>query len=273
MDLFSLKNKIVIVTGASGLLGREHVAAIADAGGIPVLLDLNEEILSQQVSDLNSKYEIDASAFPVDITNEGQIDESCKAIIAKYGKIDGLVNNAANNPKVEITTDVNFSRLENFPSDIWHMDLDVALKGTFLCIKYYGFEISKNPDGGSIVNISSDLGLISPDQRLYRIEGIEDSMQPVKPITYSVVKTGIIGITKYVSTYWAHRNVRCNVVCPGGVENNQSNEFVSELVKRIPMNRMANKAEYRGIIIFLLSHASSYVNGATISADGGRTAW
>jgi len=273
MDLFSLKNKIVIVTGASGLLGREHVTAIADAGGTPVLLDLNEEVLNKQVLDLNSKYKIEASAFSVDITNESQIDKSCKAIIAKYGKIDGLVNNAANNPKVENTTDINFSRLENFPLDVWHMDLDVALKGTFLCIKYYGFEISKNAEGGSIVNISSDLGLISPDQRLYRIEGVKESMQPVKPITYSVVKTGIIGITKYVSTYWAHRNVRCNVVCPGGVENNQNKEFVSELVKRIPMNRMAHKTEYHGVIVFLLSLASSYINGATISADGGRTAW
>ena len=131
MNLFSLKNKIVIVTGASGLLGREHVIAIADAGGTPVLLDLNEEVLNKQILDLNSKYKIEASAFSVDITNESQIDKSCKAIIAKYGKIDGLVNNAANNPKVENTTNINFSRLENFPLDVWHKDLDVALKGTF----------------------------------------------------------------------------------------------------------------------------------------------
>jgi NAD(P)-dependent dehydrogenase (short-subunit alcohol dehydrogenase family) len=117
------------------------------------------------------------------------------------------------------------------------------------------------------------LGLIAPDQRLYKIKGLKESLQPVKPITYSVVKSGIIGITKYMSTYWAEKNVRCNVICPGGVENNQDSIFVSELIKRIPMNRMAKQNEYHGILIFLLSSASSYINGAVIAADGGRTAW
>jgi len=273
MDLFSLKNKIVIVTGASGLLGREHVTAIADAGGTPVLLDLNEEVLHEQVLNLNRNYKIEASAFTVDITNESQIDKSCKAIIAKYGKIDGLVNNAANNPKVENTIDINFSRLEFFSEDVWEKDLAVGLKGSFLCTKYYGYEIAKNPFGGSIVNISSDLGLIAPDQRLYMLPGLKEHQQPVKPVTYSVVKTGLIGLTRYVATYWAEKNVRCNAICPGGVENNQDPVFVNELIKRIPLNRMARKDEYHGLLVFLLSEASSYITGSIISADGGRTVW
>jgi NAD(P)-dependent dehydrogenase (short-subunit alcohol dehydrogenase family) len=271
--MFSLKNKVIVVTGASGLLGKEHIKAIIYAGGIPVLIDLNQKILDNQVKELNEKYNSNISGFEVDITNEEMVKINCNLIIEKYGKIDGLVNNAANNPKVENSEDVNFSRLENFPVEIWDKDLDVALKGTFLCIKYYGFEISKNINGGSIVNISSDLGIIAPDQRLYKVEGLIDSLQPVKPITYSVVKTGIIGITRYMSTYWAEKNVRCNAICPGGVENNQNQEFVDELIKRIPMKRMAKKEEYQGLLIYLLSSASSYVNGAIITADGGRTAW
>ena len=273
MNLFSLKQKIIIVTGASGLLGREHVNAILSAGGTPILLDLNQEVLDSQVLELKKLFDQEISAYAVDITNENKVKDNCEKIILKYNKIDGLVNNAANNPKVENSSEINFSRLENFPIEIWNKDLDVALKGTFLCTKYYGFQISKNPDGGSIVNISSDLGLIAPDQRLYRVNGLKESMQPVKPITYSVVKTGIIGITRYISTYWAEKNVRCNAICPGGVENNQNQDFIKELKKRIPMNRMARQDEYHGLLIFLLSSASSYINGSIIAADGGRSTW
>ena len=273
MNLFSLKDKVIIVTGASGLLGREHVNAILNAGGTPILLDLNQDLLDLQIYQLKKLFKQNIIGFAVDITNEEEVKENCAEIILKYGKIDGLVNNAANNPKVETSDEVNFSRLENFPIEVWHKDLDVALKGTFLCVKYYGFEISKNKEGGSIVNISSDLGLIAPDQRLYKIKGLKESLQPVKPITYSVVKTGIIGLTRYVSTYWADKNVRCNAICPGGVENGQNKEFVDELIKRIPMKRMAKQNEYHGLVIFLLSSASSYINGSIISADGGRTAW
>ncbi len=271
--MFSLKDKVIVVTGASGLLGREHIDAIASFGGVPILLDLNQEVLDSQVGELNAKYNLNSCGFAVDITCEKQVKEISELIMKNYGHIDGLVNNAANNPKVENNAEMNFSRLENFPIDIWQNDLDVTLKGSFLCIKYFGFLISKNGNGGSIVNISSDLGLIAPDQRLYKIDGIPEDLQPVKPITYSVVKTGLIGITRYVSTYWAEKNVRCNAICPGGVENNQNSEFICEVIKRIPLNRMADKSEYRGLLVFLLSDASSYINGSIIAADGGRSAW
>jgi len=273
MELFSLEKKVVIVTGATGLLGKEHVEAIALAGGTPVILDLSEKQIEDLVKYINDKYNVNASGFVVDITNEETIKENCKIITEKYGKIDGLVNNAANNPKVENTYNLNFSRLENFQTQIWDADLSVSLKGSFLCIKHYGTVISKNLEGGSIVNISSDLGLIAPDQRLYKLDGISEEAQPVKPITYSVVKTGLIGLTRYVSTYWAEKNVRCNAMCPGGIENNQNEQFLSEIRKRIPMNRMAQRNEYQGLLIFLLSNASSYVNGAIIAADGGRSVW
>ena len=271
--MFSLSGKVIVVTGASGLLGREHVDAISAFGGIPILIDLNQEVLDSQVEELNNKYNLNSSGFAVDITNEAQVKNISSVILKNYGKIDCLVNNAANNPKVEGKADINFSRLEYFPVDVWQSDLDVSLKGSFLCIKYFGLLISKNVNGGAIVNISSDLGLIAPDQRLYRIDGVAEEKQPVKPVTYSVVKTGLIGLTRYVATYWAEKNVRCNVICPGGIDNGQNAVFLNEVVKRIPLNRLAKKSEYRGVLVFLLSDAASYLNGSVIAADGGRTAW
>jgi NAD(P)-dependent dehydrogenase (short-subunit alcohol dehydrogenase family) len=271
--MFSLKGKVIVITGASGLLGRQHAHAVAMMGGTPILLDLNQKVINDQAVEIENKYGVNARGYMVDITNEESVKANCELIINHFGKIDGLVNNAANNPKVEESEEKNFSRLEYFSSQVWDNDLAVGLKGSFLCLKYYGFAISNNGNGGSIVNISSDLGLIAPDQRLYRIDGLKNEQQPVKPITYSVVKTGLIGMTRYVATYWADKNVRCNAICPGGVENNQSKQFLEEVKKRIPMNRMAHQDEYQGLLIFLLSDASSYLTGSVIAADGGRTAW
>ena len=272
-NLFDLKNKVVVITGAVGLLGRRHAEAVASYGGHPVLLDLSQDLVDDFAQKLNKKYMIKATGFSVDITDENAIEANAKKVIEEYGKIDGLVNNAANNPKVENELSVNFSRLENFSLDVWNSDIAVGLTGSFLCAKYYGFQISKNPNGGSIINISSDLGLIAPDQRLYAREGIKDSLQDVKPITYSVIKTGLIGLTKYLATYWANKNVRCNAMCPGGIENGQPDRFLKEVNARIPMERMANDDEYQSTLVWMLSDSSSYLNGAIIPVDGGRTAW
>ncbi|MBT4730778.1 SDR family oxidoreductase, partial [Candidatus Woesearchaeota archaeon] len=155
----------------------------------------------------------------------------------------------------------------------WNDDISVGLTGAFLCAKHYGFAISKNSNGGSIVNISSDLGLIAPDQRLYAKNGIDHDKQNVKPITYSVVKTGLIGLTRYLATYWADKGVRCNVICPGGVENGQPVEFLKEINKRIPVGRMARVDEYQSTLLWMLSDSSSYLNGAIVPVDGGRTVW
>ena len=271
--MFSLDGRVIIITGAAGLLGRQHADAVARAGGVPVLLDLNAGPVELLAADISARFGIQASGCEVDITHEAQIEENCAALMARYGHIDGLVNNAANNPKVEGDGTKNFSRLENFPVETWQADIAVGLTGSFLCAKHYGSAIAGNPQGGSIVNISSDLGLIAPDQRLYRKPGLRDDQQPVKPVTYSVVKTGLIGLTRYLATYWADRNVRCNALCPGGVENNQAPAFIKEVCARIPMGRMARPDEYQGCLLFLLSDASSYMNGAILSVDGGRSTW
>jgi len=272
-NLFSLEGKVIVITGASGLLGRKHAEAVAAYGGHPVLLDLSVDAVVSMADDLSKQFGVNASGYQVDITDEARIEENVQQLLDKYGRIDGLVNNAANNPKIEDGSEKNFSRLENFPVDIWNQDVAVGLTGAFLCAKHYGYEIAKNEKGGSIVNISSDLGLIAPDQRLYMQEGLPEEQQPVKPVTYSVVKTGMIGLTRYMATYWAEKNVRCNAMCPGGVENGQPEGFLAEVSSRIPMNRLAQADEYQGTLLWMLSDASSYLNGAVIPVEGGRTAW
>ncbi len=273
-NLFSLKNKVTVITGATGLLGKHHCEAIAAFGGSLVLIDINKRELKSLVKKLSNKYRTKVMGYNLDITNESEVSIVSNQVIKKFKKIDCLVNNAANNPKVTKIKSIpkNLSRLEDFSLEQWNQDISVSLTGSFLCTKYFGSLIAKNKNGGSIVNISSDLGIVAPDQRLYRRKGIPINKQPVKPVTYSVVKSGIIGLTKYTSTYWPHK-VRCNALCPGGVKNNQPKEFIKLVSDRIPLNRMADADEYQGTLIWLLSDASSYLNGAVIPVDGGRTAW
>ena len=272
-NLFSLSGKIIVITGAAGLLGEKHAEAVAAYGGTPVLLDLSQTAVNVLAEKLNKQYKTNAIGFSIDITNESKVESVSNEVFKRFGKIDGLVNNAANNPKVEATSEKNFSRLENFPLNIWEQDIAVGLTGSYLCTKYFGFQISQNKNGGSIVNISSDLGVMAPDQRLYEEEGVERDQQNVKPVTYSVVKSGMIGLTKYIATYWADKNVRCNAMCPGGIENGQPENFLNKVHSRIPMNRLAQPNEYQGTLLWMLSDASSYLNGAVISVDGGRTTW
>ncbi len=271
-DIFSLKNKIVLITGASGLLGFKHAEAVALFGGVPILLDLDKNLLLEQVKVLNKEYETGALSYVLDITNEMEIKKNCKDILKRFGKIDALVNNAANNPKFDVENDKEYSRLENFPIKNWDADISVGLTGAFLCTKYYGNAISNNKEGGVILNISSDLGIIAPDQRLYQKAGLPKNKQPVKPVSYSVVKTGLIGLTRYTSTYWPN-SVRCNALCPGGVDNALPSDFMDKVIQRIPMGRMANPDEYQGSLVYLLSEASKYMNGAVICLDGGRSVW
>lgn len=269
-SLFSLQGKVIVITGAAGLLGRHHAEIVASAGGIPILLDIAFEKLGEFAQYLHTAYDVPVASYQVDITNEEEVVANCAKVYEQFGRIDGLINNAANNPKVE-NNQQNFSRLENFAVSMWNSDIAVGLTGAFLCAKHYGQVLVKH--AGSIVNISSDLGLIAPDQRLYYQKGLSDNQQPVKPVTYSVVKSGLIGLTRYLSTYWASLGVRCNALCPGGVENSQDAEFIRKVCSHIPLGRLARPNEYQGAILFLLSNASSYMNGSIISIDGGRVVW
>jgi len=194
------------------------------------------------------------------------------AVLEKFDRVDILINNAANNPKMENKADVEFSRLEFFPLEQWDADLNVGLKGAFLCSQVIGSEMARRKHG-VIVNVASDLAVIAPDQRLYRKTGLPEDQQPVKPVTYSVVKTGLVGLTRYLATYWADCGIRVNAISPGGVYNNQPDDFVARLSQLIPLGRMANANEYQAAILFLCSDASSYMTGTNLVIDGGRSCW
>jgi len=270
---FDLSGKIVVITGGAGLLGQRHAEAIAAFGGTPILLDLHQNAVDATASDIIKTHHVNAAGFAVDITDEEKVSQVCDIILKKFGSVDVLINNAANNPKVTASGGVeNASRLEHFPLEVWNLDIAVGLTGSFLCSKYFGRAMARS-GRGNIINISSDLGVIAPDQRLYRKEGVQEHRQNVKPITYSVIKTGLIGLTRYLATYWADSGVRCNALCPGGVFNGQGEEFVHRIQQLIPIGRMANPDEYEGAIVFLSSDASSYMNGAVLVMDGGRSCW
>jgi NAD(P)-dependent dehydrogenase (short-subunit alcohol dehydrogenase family) len=270
---FSLEGRVVVVTGAAGLLGRKHVEAIAEAGGIPVLLDIDEARIAKVVEDLRLRYGCDSLGLVCNITDKEDVAACLPKILSKYGRLDGLVNNAANDPKVEPgAVGRRLTRFENLTPDFWNADISVGLTGAFYCAQVFGHHMANN-GGGNIVNIASDLAVIAPDQRLYEIDGLPKNEQPVKPVTYSVVKAGLVGLTRYLATYWADSGVRSNSISPGGVYNGQDERFVERLVQRIPMGRMADVDEYKASIVYLLSDASSYMNGFNLVVDGGRSSW
>lgn len=272
-NLFDLSGKVTVITGGAGVLGLQHAQAIMSHGGTPVLLDINTEGLIRNAKALSDLFQKEVLNFECDITSTRTVIEVKDKILKNYRNIDILINNAARNPKVEAATGVEFSRLEEFDDEQWNLDLSVGLGGAFICSKVFGTVMACSGEGGVITNIASDLSVIAPDQRLYSVAGLPSDRQPVKPVTYSVVKHGLIGLTKYLSTYWCDQGVRCNALSPGGIYNNQNDIFISKINKLIPMGRMANPSEYQGAIIFLCSNASSYLNGANLIMDGGRSVW
>jgi NAD(P)-dependent dehydrogenase (short-subunit alcohol dehydrogenase family) len=245
-----------------------HARAIHAAGGTPVLLDVAVPAPAQ----LRDRAGFEVECLACDITREPAIKGALASVMSRHGRVDILVNNAANNPKVEASGALDNSRLENYPLEQWHADIAVGLTGAMLCSRVFGSEMARRGKG-VIVNVASDLALIAPDQRLYAVPGRAPGEQPVKPVSYSVVKTGLIGLTRYLATYWAGSGVRANALCPGGVENGQDPVFLERIAERIPLGRMAGVDEYHGAMLFLCSDASSYMTGAILAIDGGRSTW
>jgi NAD(P)-dependent dehydrogenase (short-subunit alcohol dehydrogenase family) len=205
----------------------------------------------------------------MDVTDKGSIEN----VFNQYPKVDILINNAAKDPKVKKGGGLNTeSRFETMTQEYWSAGIDAALNGTFLCSQVASNKMLET-GGGVILNIASDLGIIAPDQRIYRKDGIPENEQNVKPITYSAAKWGIIGMTKYLSVYFADRNIRVNCLSPTGVFNDHPEDFVKKLSHIIPMGRMADINEYKGAIAFLCSDASSYMTGENMVIDGGKTVW
>ena len=268
---YSLAGRVAIITGGAGFLGVRHAQAIAAAGGIPIVADVRSEEAEARAADVAAAFDVPAIGIGCDITRQDAVETLLRTVLDRLGRVDILVNNAANNPKVEAPGE-SFSRLERFSTEQWNADLSVGLTGAFLCAKIIGGELAAR-GRGVIINISSEYGLIAPDQRLYRQDAVEDDQQPVKPVTYTVVKAGLHGLTLYLSTYWAHAGVRVNTITLGGVENRQPPDFVARAATRVPLGRMAQPHEFQGALVYLCSDAASFVTGANLVVDGGKSTW
>ena len=263
-ELFNLNNKVAVITGAGGHLCSEMAKGLAKVGCKIVVIDIRKEKAEQVASQIKNDIGVDTLAIQANASNRVEVNKSLEKILNHFKKVDILINGAGINsptPFLEI-------ELEEF-----NEVMNSQITSTLVCSQVFGRTMALDGKGGVILNISSDLSVISPDQRLYRKNGIEDSLQPVKPVTYSVIKAGLIGLTKYLATYWADKGVRCNALSPGGVYNGQGDDFVGRLTSLIPLGRMANLEEYRSSIQYMCSDASSYMNGQNIVIDGGRSIW
>ena len=274
-EKFNLTGKTALITGAAGLLGIEHAAALLESAATVALTDMSAAALDIAKQRLGEHYDRSRIVSAVmDVTDIDAINSVVHYLTDKGLVVGILVNNAAIDPKVTGEKGiVETSRLENFTREQWDLQVAVGLTGAFLCSQVFGSAMVTAGNGGVILNIASDLSVIAPDQRLYRKDGLPDDLQPVKPVTYSVIKAGLIGLTRYLATYWADKGIRCNALSPGGVYNGQGEDFVARLNSLIPLGRMADRDEYRSAIQFLCSDASRYMNGQNIVIDGGRSSW
>ena len=270
-----LHNKICLITGGAGFLGRYHAEAIIECGGFVILSDINENLLTQSVDFLNTKYALTngrtvCKGIVMDVTDPTSIQQA----LVKQSKIDILINNAALDPKVNNAKQDLNCRFEKMPLEFWQKGLDVIVNGTFLTSQAVVNKMTETNTEGVILNIASDLSIISPDQRIYRKKSLKEEEQVVKPITYSAAKHAIVGMTKYLSVYLAPKKIRVNALSPGAVfKDDMPQDFVEKICNLIPMNRMANPDEYKGAVAFLCSDSSSYMTGQNISVSGGRDVW
>lgn len=267
IDQFNLTGKTAVVTGALGLLGREHCRALSEAGANVIAADLDEEACVE----LSEYLDNSASGMALDVTSPNSIEELKKRVIDQYASIDVLVNNAAINDMFE-NPEVGRekSRFENYPLDNWEKSVNVNLTGVFLCSQIIGTEMARN-GYGSIINIASTYGIVAPVQDIYKNEHGEQVFH--KPPAYSATKGAVIAFTKYLASYWGSTGVRVNTLSPGGVKNGQDEYFIRNYSIRTPLARMAEPADYKGGIVFLASDASAYMTGANLVIDGGWTAW
>jgi NAD(P)-dependent dehydrogenase (short-subunit alcohol dehydrogenase family) len=262
-----LKNKVAVVTGALGLLGRQHCYALSEAGAVVAACDLNED----ECKDFAFSLEGENLGIGVDITSKESIVKLMEKILNKYRKIDVLVNNAAINDMFENpAAAAEQSKFENYPLELWNKSLEVNVTGTFLCSQIIGSLMARQKNG-VIINIASTYGIVAPDQSIYRKEDGTQSFY--KSPAYPAAKGAIIALTKFLAAYWGKDGVRVNCLSPGGVENNQEEYFIKNYSEKTPLGRMAAPNDYKGAIVFLASDASSYMTGANLIVDGGWTTW
>lgn len=265
---FDISGKNCLITGSAGLLGKEHAMALLEVNANLLLTDTNTKklkILKKKLVKIYPKSKI--HIFYMDVTKEKSIKKIINILNKKKIDVNILINNAAIDSKLLNNQDMtNTESFEKLKIKTWNKHLSVGLTGTMLCSKFFGEEMSNNKSGGKIINIASDLSIIAPNHSIYK-KGI------FKPVMYSVIKHGVIGLTKYISTYWNNKNITCNAISPGAVHNKQSKVFINKLKKLIPLARLAKNDEYRGAVQFLCSDASNYMTGQNLIIDGGRSVW
>lgn len=265
-DLFSLKEKNIILTGSAGFLGSQYSKILSEAGANVILVDINNKKNKKLYQELQKQYDTKLSAFRTDITKESEIKKLRRDILKKYKKIDVLVNNAVFHPKTKTKNIVK--PFESFPLDLWNHAIAANLTGIFLCCREFG-EVMKNQRSGVIVNVSSIYVIKGSDPRIYGKSGLN------LPVSYAVTKAALVNLTRYLASYWHGKNVRVNTLTLGGVydENYMDKSFVKKYSNKTILGRMAKREEFNGALLFLLSQSSSYMTGSNLIIDGGWTAW
>ncbi len=274
MNSFSsntLAKKTALITGAGGLLGPQHGIGLSSAGAKVILTDIDEEGLERskkKILDFNKNAIVET--YILDITNLESVENFENTYVKKNKYIDILINNAAINPKMKEKTDGVTGKIEDYDLDLWNKEIEVGITGAFICSRVFGSRMA-DMGQGAIINISSDLAIRAPDQRVYSPTLSFEDIESYKPLGYSVVKTALLGMTRYLAEYWGHKNVRVNALLPGGVFNNQPQQLVDNVKNRTLLGRWANVDEYQDAIVFLASDASAYMTGQSIIMDGGRS--
>ena len=269
--LFDLAERVAIVTGGAGLLGKQHARALAEAGASVVLCDVDRDQAECAAAIVSGWTGGEVLGIEADVLDPHSLRGLERAVMARFGRIDVLVNNAAINDAFESPAlAAEQSRFESYPLEQWKRVMDVNVTGTFLAAQVLGPRMVEQ-GSGSIINVASTYGIVAPDPSLYERP---DGERPfVKSPSYPASKGAVIAFTRYLAAYWGSTGVRVNALAPGGVENQQEPWFVENYARRTPLGRMAAAHDYHGAVVFLASDASSYMTGATLVVDGGFTAW
>jgi NAD(P)-dependent dehydrogenase (short-subunit alcohol dehydrogenase family) len=274
LELFDLSGRVAVITGGAGMLGLRYAEAIAEAGGIPVLVDARKDAVEAGLAQLREHPGVEAMGVDLDISDPGAVAGLATQVGERYGRIDILINNAALTVKHGSEQHEGyFAPFEDYPLELWRRALDVNLTGTFLVTQAVG-RVMVRQRRGVVLNIAAVYGIVSPDHRIY--EGISNQYggEPFNtPVSYATTKAAILNFTRYLATYWADKGIRVNSFSPGAVYDDHDPRFVEQLTSRIPLARMADRDEYKGVVLFLVSDASSYMTGANVVVDGGWTSW
>ena len=268
-DIFDLSGKTAVVTGGSGLLGTEICKSLALYGANVAVVDINGDAASNLAATLNKLYSSKSIGICCDVTCKTSVDNMVKHVVDEFGEINILHNNAASKSE-----DINafFASFESYSIEQWKSVMSVNIDGMFLVAQAVGKQMLTQKMGGSIIQTSSIYGVFAPDQRIY-LDSDYDGHTINTPAVYSASKAAVIGLSKYLASYWGNKGIRVNSISPGGIESGQNEIFQSNYSARVPMERMGKVSEVVGALLFLASDASSYITGQNIIIDGGLDCW